>query len=207
MNYTSFTPRIKNLTSRFLQFNLLLIFLITSCSMNAFAQNCAITGAANVCPSDIKIYSINLTGCNGTPTGYLWSVTGNGSISGANNNATVSISWGAAGSGSVSVVVTTSSGSFNPLPLNVSISSLPTPIVTTDVDLECTVYIDGEHNGDPTIAPEECFQVCEYSTAHYQTPLNAGSTYSWVVNGALSHSAAQNQLTVLWGHIPECSGL
>ncbi|MBK8416623.1 MAG: PKD domain-containing protein [Bacteroidetes bacterium] len=199
MNYTSFTPKIKNLTSRFLQFNLLLIFLITSCSMNAFAQNCAITGAANVCPSDIKIYSINLTGCNGTPTGYLWSVTGNGSISGANNNATVSISWGAAGSGSVSVVVTTSSGSFNPLPLNVSISSLPTPIVTTDVDLECTVYIDGEHNGDPTIAPEECFQVCEYSTAHYQTPLNAGSTYSWVVNGALSNSAAQNQLTVLWG--------
>ncbi|GEM_PF-1199579 len=187
--------------SKNLLFKIIALFSIFSLSsFNSFSQ-CTVIGINSVCPDDIETYSINIgAACNFTPLTYNWSVSGNGTINGSNTNSTVSVTWGQSGAGVVNVTITVSGGSAPSIAgLSVSINSIPDPIVTTDVDIECTVYIDNEGHSEPQVAPAECFQVCEYSQANYQVIQNPGSTYYWVATGAVSSVPNGNQFTVNWG--------
>jgi PKD repeat protein len=44
----------------------------------------------------------------------------------------------------------------------------------------------------------ECAIVCERNVTNYSAPLHAGSSYQWVVNGAQTYSANNNNITVTW---------
>lgn len=43
-----------------------------------------------------------------------------------------------------------------------------------------------------------CEIVCERNVTNYSAPLHAGSTYQWVVNGAQTYSALNNNISVTW---------
>jgi PKD repeat protein len=75
----------------------------------------------------------------------------------------------------------------------------PNPVITTSFTSGCIVYESGTHF--PNVAANECFIVCENSTVTYETPNNAGSTYTWSVVGNIPPITGGNTnlITVNWG--------
>lgn len=190
LTLSNLLPNFKS--SKFLTTSVLFILMFTQNTLG-----CSVTGNAIVCPNDIKTYSI--TGCSITdPATYNWTITGNGTIYGVNGNNTVDVAWGSTGTGTVSLSITDVNGSVTVTPLNVTIGAIPNPVISTNIDLDCTVYTD-EGGGTPQIAPEECFQVCEYSYVSYSVQSNAGSTYTWAATGHNSITPGGNTCNVFWG--------
>lgn len=49
-----------------------------------------------------------------------------------------------------------------------------------------------------SFAPLGCINTCEFNQTNYTAPFHNGSTWQWVVNGALSYTANANAITVTW---------
>ncbi len=155
-------------------------------------SNAAVTGADTVCAGDKVTYYVPYV----TGASYSWSITGGTPLTVTNTDSLV-IQWGPAGVGTIIV------SQFNPAAfhtLNVVIEPKPHPLITHAPYPGCTSdtaggssgAVQGDHH-----AP--CEKVCKLSTITYTTILNAGSTYQWVVTGAMNVSGANtNSATVTW---------
>ena len=110
--------------------------------------------------------------------GYLWTVSGNGAISGANNAATVAVNWTTTGTGTVTLSKWHSATQCTTtVAQNVTVVNPPAPAIT------------GATN------------VCGNSTQTYSTTNNAGSTYSWTIgNATILSGSGTNALTVKWNN-------
>ncbi len=169
------------------------LFLILLSNV-AFSQ-CTVTGSADVCIGDIKVYQTSFSGST-----YHWTVIGGSVMSFQNGKVTVI--WGPAGTGTVSVQINDANQSvLATCSLGVFIHSLPQPNITTSFITECVLFEKDDHgNITPNIDPSACWKVCESSTVQYFTPLNTGSTYVWEVIGAISvtQTPAGNEISVQW---------
>lgn len=110
--------------------------------------------------------------------GYLWTVSANGAISGANNGATVAVNWTTTGTGTVTLSKWHSATQCTTtVAQNVTVVNPPAPIIT------------GATN------------VCGNSTQTYSTTNNAGNTYSWSLgNATILSGSGTNALTVKWNN-------
>ena len=111
-------------------------YMVTA-TTNAFLGNCVATGNVNVMvettqPSCIITGSTSV--CSNAQTtfnapaglsGYSWGVTGDATISGATNGASLSVIAGTSGSYTVSVTVTSASGCTNTCNQTVTINTIP----------------------------------------------------------------------------------
>lgn len=110
--------------------------------------------------------------------GYLWTVSGNGAISGANNGATVAINWTTTGTGTVTLSKWhAATQCTTTVAQNVTVVNPPAPAIT------------GATN------------VCGNSTQTYSTANNAGNTYSWSLgNATILGGSGTSALTVMWNN-------
>ena len=110
--------------------------------------------------------------------GYLWTVSGNGAISGANNGATVAINWTTTGTGTVTLSKWhDATQCTTTVAQNVTVVNPPAPAIT------------GATN------------VCGNSTQTYSTTNNAGNTYSWSLgNATILSGSGTSALTVKWNN-------
>ncbi len=110
--------------------------------------------------------------------GYLWTVSANGAISGANNASTVDVNWTTTGTGTVTLSKWHSATQCTTtVAQNVTVVNPPAPIIT------------GATN------------VCGNSTQTYSTTNNAGNTYSWSLgNATILSGSGTNALTVKWNN-------
>ena len=110
--------------------------------------------------------------------GYLWTVSGNGAISGANNGATVAINWTTTGTGTVTLSKWhAATQCTTTVAQNVTVVNPPAPAIT------------GATN------------VCGNSTQTYSTTNNAGNTYSWSLgNATILSGSGTSALTVMWNN-------
>jgi hypothetical protein len=110
--------------------------------------------------------------------GYLWTVSGNGAISGANNGATVAINWTTTGTGTVTLSKWhAATQCTTTVAQNVTVVNPPAPAIT------------GATN------------VCGNSTQTYSTTNNAGNTYSWSLgNATILSGSGTSALTVKWNN-------
>jgi PKD repeat protein len=167
----------------------LLLILLFSFSINA-----QVTGAIDACEGDIEAYAVpTVAGAS-----YSWSVTG-GLVQGPSNLASVNILWGLPGTGTIVVTVNNPSGPPTFHTLNVTVHGKPNPIISYAPYNTCPYEVSGS---GPVGQPADripCEKVCKNATVTYNTPLNASSTYLWVVNGAsLVTGATTNSATVTW---------
>jgi hypothetical protein len=110
--------------------------------------------------------------------GYLWTVSGNGAISGANNGATVAINWTTTGTGTVTLSKWhAATQCTTTVAQNVTVVNPPAPAIT------------GATN------------VCGNSTQTYSTTNNVGNTYSWSLgNATILSGSGTSALTVKWNN-------
>ena len=87
-----------------------------------------ITGSAAVCAGSTGNGYSTATGM----TGYVWTVSSGGSITGGSGTASITVTWNTPGAQSVSVVYTNSSGctAAPPTVKTVTVNPLPTPTIT-----------------------------------------------------------------------------
>ncbi|ULQ58047.1 SprB repeat-containing protein [Flavihumibacter rivuli] len=114
--------------------------------------NCSINGPGETCPDTKGLVFYNGTDPNaGIPAGYVykWTVTGNGTIVGADNGATVTVDAGAAGSFTVKLKITSTNGliSLDECSKLVTVNQNPT-LGTTVTNVSCF----GGNNGSVTLA-------------------------------------------------------
>ncbi len=166
------------------------LFLSLLLASSSYAQ---VTGSIDVCEGAIESYSVTpVAGAS-----YSWDVTG-GLVQGAANLVNADILWGLPGTGTIIVTINNPSGPPTYETLNVTIHGTPNPIISHAPYNTCPYDTTGS---SPTGQPREdpCEKVCKNATVTYTTPLNPGSTYLWVVNGASSVTgAATNTATVTW---------
>lgn len=171
-----------------------LILLLMLFSALSFAQ---ITGLNPVCEGVNTNYTVpSIPGAV-----YSWTVTGGNPVTASNTN-TFGVSWGLPGTGTLLCTIT--QGTSNTFyTLNVTINPKPNPVITPTPYASCPrdtgrhTSPAGQGEGDP------CYRVCKNATLTYSTPLNAGSTYSWVATGAsLILGATTNNVTVTWDNTP-----
>lgn len=132
-------------------------------------DNVTLTGPNHMCSS--AVYQVN-----NVPIGTTvnWSVTGTFSISGTNNNTSVTVvntSTGSSGSGTVTATLTNARGTRN-LSMNIT-SGSPVPSLS---------YVE-------TIIPNKPTKY-DFTATYYP-----GSTYQWYVNGVLQSSYTGNTFT------------
>jgi len=133
-----------------------------------------IFGPDTVCENSISSYFI----IPSAGSSYLWSVSG-GTISGADSTTFISVIWASAGPGFISVQETNAAGCFAFQDTDIVINPQPLPVLI---------------NGNDIICATDTLQ-------WYYTPFNAGSTYTWNVNGGtlISISSATDSILVNWG--------
>jgi len=132
-----------------------------------------VTGPVNVCAGDTAvIYSVTPVTGN-----YSWIIQGGTITSGQNTNS-ITVNWDSAGTGSVTVADTNGFGCpGNTENITVTIHALP--------DSSSTI-----------LGPDS---ICEFSDALYVVVANAGSTYTWSVNGGtISGPAIADNILVNW---------
>ena len=150
-----------------------------------------ITGLTVVCATDLNdnpqtvntiTYTTSVPATDGN-TGSVaptWTVSGNGTIIGANNGVNVQVQWTnttlVPTTGTVTVLHTTSFGCTSTASLSVTINPLPNPVITGPLS------------------------VCQNSLQSYSTPGVAGNTYSWSVTGGniIRSGATTPNVTVEW---------
>ncbi len=57
-----------------------------------------------------------------------------------------------------------------------------------------------DENGTENGVGNSCITTCQNTTATYSTANNTGSTYTWLVEGAVSFTETDNEVTVTWGN-------
>lgn len=128
---------------------------------------CNITGAASVCATSAgNVYTNTITPAGGTVV-HAWSISGNGSIIGATNGASVTVTAGAAGSFILTDAVTRE---------GCSPASVCSYTVTVNPNLAVSA----------TIAASPAGLICTGTSVTFiATPTNGGATpgYQWQLNG------------------------
>lgn len=128
---------------------------------------CSIAGALNVCASSTgNVYTNTITPAGGTVV-HSWTISGNGTIIGPANGASVTVSAGAAGSFTLTDAVTRD---------GCSPASVCSYTVTVDPNLPVSVSITATPTGT----------ICANTPVTFTaTPTNGGATpgYQWQVNG------------------------
>ena len=135
-----------------------------------------ITGAASVC--------VNSTGnvyyTEAGMTGYSWSVSAGGTITGGGGTNSILVTWNTVGAQTVSVNYTNAFGCINPTPTNYSVTVNPLPIPTLS---------------GPAV-------VCAGSTGNTYTTDAGMTNYSWTVSAGGTITAGggtgNNTVTVKW---------
>lgn len=162
-----------------------------------------IAGDITVCVGDTKVYT---PGISNPALTYHWGVVAPASgtlLSGNHTGAT--IQWMSPGTANVVLYVidpldvtdTVYEGS-----LTVTIAALPSPFITTNVELGCQPLNEADSQRErPEFSPTNCQLVCEYSTVRYYANGDASSTYSWNIVGAISYtpSGSGDYCDVYWG--------
>jgi len=180
------------------QLPLILITFLGLFCLNTEAKTtatvCAIIGDSTVCENDVESYTSGYTGSYQ----YTWGVYG-GSILGAPNLPSIAVNWGYAGSGQVTMIV---KDSLNQVVctkiLNVTINPLPVPKIIPSFIGFCSV--DTSKNGAGGDKRNDvCVSVCDSTWVSYSTNFHAGSTYTWIVNGAITYTSSSNIANVYWG--------
>jgi hypothetical protein len=124
---------------------------------------CSITGAALLCPNSTNVFQ-----APAGMTGYAWSITGNGVISGATNAQTVKvISGGSCGAAFTLNLVTTSGICSTACSMDVMVADTtpPTMSIPADLVLDCPANTATNATGAAT-AQDDCGQVTvSYSDA------------------------------------------
>ncbi len=168
---------------------LTLLFALITVSLTA-----QIIGDTSVCAHESALYTIPPQ----PGATFQWTVTG-GSAIGTTTNDSLLVNWGNAGTGTLLLAIYTNAGTIY-WSLNVTIHPLPVPVISHAPYQTCPSDPGGQ--GGSSGQPDNhntCENVCEFSTITYSTPLHTGSTYQWLVNGALNYTgAATNVLTVTW---------
>ncbi|MBK8556174.1 MAG: hypothetical protein IPL65_10595 [Lewinellaceae bacterium] len=130
--------------------------LCTSCTYPVIVQgglNCTITGPGSVCPGSTAQF------CGpANADSYAWSVSGNGTISGAANQQCVNIAAGnACGSYTVTLVITNGSCSSTCAELVLTEDFTPPPIsCPANVTVACANMVPGINIGSVTAGPDNC---------------------------------------------------
>ena len=170
--------------------------LIVLSSQDALSQ---VSGADSVCTGDVVAYSVPAV----VGASYSWNVTGDVSAS-PTTTPNSTIVWGPAGVGTIVVTVNLPNATQVFHTLNVNIYPKPVPVITSAPYPSCATSSEqGSPGGD---GESNCEKVCKFSTITYSTPLNAGSTYSWSVNGDVSFTGQfTNTVTVTWDGTLTCS--
>jgi hypothetical protein len=119
-----------------------------------------LSGPANVCGITSGTYSIPpVAGA----TGYLWTITGAGTINGSNTGTSVNVSLNGTTAGTISCAATNVCGTGTPRVLNLSIAAIQPAAIT------------GPAN------------TCGLSTAVYSVPsVGSGYTYNWVLPAGMT---------------------
>jgi VCBS repeat-containing protein len=105
------------------------------------APTCAVSGPSNTCPNATGLMYTDTTDAF-TPS-FSWSVTGNGSISGASTNASVTVNAGAPGSFTVTcLVIDLANGKSNTCSQLVTFADSTPPTIT-----QCATNLLGTANG------------------------------------------------------------
>ncbi|PSR02286.1 MAG: hypothetical protein BRD50_07405, partial [Bacteroidetes bacterium SW_11_45_7] len=160
-----------------------------------------IGGDTIVCEGEVVSYSENILSGNPDDCFLEWDVQ-NGVIQ--QQFATeVDILWPNAGSGKVYLTIKDSTGAVkNEDSVAVTIVATPDPIINTDFRTVCKKPIRSEYvDPNDSFVDDSCWVVCDSSTVTYTAPLNGGSSYDWIVNGARSYTENGNQVTVHWGDV------
>jgi hypothetical protein len=134
----------------------------------------AISGPVSVCPASTGNVYTTQPGM----TGYVWTISGGGTITaGAATNA-ITVTWNTAGSQNVSVVYTNANSCTSPIPavFNVTVNPLPVPVIT-----------------GPASA-------CVSSSENIYTTQPGMTGYNWIVSagGIITAGAGTNSITVTW---------
>ncbi len=141
--------------------------------VNPVPLTSSISGPSAVCAGDTSItYSVTPPAGN-----YTWLVQGGTITSGQNTNS-ITVNWDSSGTGLITVADTNGFGCpGNTQNITISISSLP--------DSSTTI-----------LGPDS---VCEFSNALYFVVANAGSNYTWSVNGGIiTGPAIADNIQVNW---------
>jgi hypothetical protein len=113
-------------------------------------------------------------------TGYVWTVSAGGTITGGAGTSSITVNWGTAGAQSVTVVYTNASGctSNPPVVYNVTVNPLPVPTIT------------GSNS------------VCHYSTGNVYTTQAGMTNYIWSVSAGgmvtAGGTSTSSTVTVTW---------
>ncbi len=129
-----------------------------------------INGAFTTCTTTSTIYNVTLPVPGNT---YSWTVTG-GTINGSPNGTSIEVEWTTAGTATITLLESNSLGCDSTVSVTASVLTIPTPSIS----------------GPDT--------VCALHSFVYSTPLVAGNTYNWNVNGGIIIATNNNSITVEW---------
>lgn len=184
----------------------LLLMLGLVIPWSAHSQGTAIiSGDITACVGDVKAYTPDISNA---AYSYHWSVTpvGMGTVL-TGNHTGATVQWLIPGAANVELQIKDASNIIiysGTLPVNVA--GMPAPFITTNVELGCQPLnqdsIKGEQGSGPPpqFDSSHCQLVCENSTVEYYANGDAGSSFAWVVTGAVSYSPATGPIcNVNWG--------
>lgn len=164
-----------------------------------------ISGDITACVGDNKVYTPGISDAAYT---YLWSVAppGTGTVLSGNHTG-ATIQWMSPGTSTIWLYVTDPLNGNDTVysgNLNVTISAMPAPFITSNVELGCQPLNEDSSRGEQPPPPKfdstHCQLVCENSMVQYTANGDAGSTFTWVVIGALSYSPSSGPYCdVNWG--------
>ena len=109
---------------------------IKGADVKIVCPTCSVSGPATVCASTTSTFSESIVGTCASQS-ILWSVTGNGSITGSNNSTNVAVISGS-GAGSYTVTATLTCASCPPVVCNKTVAvTAPITITETHTDVSC----------------------------------------------------------------------
>lgn len=189
------------------RFRVFLLFISFTLSFSIFGQNTInILGSEELCLGDIYEYTPEFSNSS---YNYNWSIVPNnmGTIL-SNNSLGAAIHWNnQSGTASVNLEVTDINNQvIYTGSLSIIVHESPSPFITTNTELACQpLQNENEPDGDP-LAPEfeeqGCQLVCAHSEVTYYANGNVGSSFEWIVSGALGQSSNTGlECVVEWGDV------
>ena len=152
-----------------------------------------ISGPSPVCRNDTATYTYPFI--SPPEVEYHWSVSG-GYVNYSDNHI-MKATWTNPGTGIVYLTIIEKAGGtvFATDTMHVMVLQDPAPFITTDYETSC--YLESE-GGELVPDPDVCKLVCQGAVVRYETPLNAGSSYQWVVSGHTSFTPNSNEVEITW---------
>lgn len=185
-------------------FTTLLLLLGFVIPWSAMAQSpITISGDNTACVGDTKVY---VPGISNSLLNYNWTVApGSAGTVLTGNHTGANIQWLSVGTATINLVVTDAANNivYNDM-YNVTVGNMPAPYITTNVQLACQPLnqdsLEGESIPPPIFDSTHCQLVCQNSPVTYYANGNPGSTFTWVVTGAVSFSPSTGASCIVnWG--------